>query len=199
MRTRFVLAAAIGTALTLATAALAEEGKAGLDGIKKAVGAAKVTLGQAIETAQKEVAAGKVIEAGLETEDGATFFEVDVLSGDAVKEVKVDAVTRKVLSVKDEKPEAGEAEELAGAKKALDAAKLTFPQAVQAAIKAVKDGKAFKIELEMKDGKPVFEVVLLQGDKAVKATLDAVTGTVTGTADWQPKTGEKDEEHEGKD
>jgi uncharacterized membrane protein YkoI len=46
----------------MATLLEAQEHK-GQQDIKKAIGAAKVTLAQAIDSAQKEVAGGKVIEA----------------------------------------------------------------------------------------------------------------------------------------
>lgn len=186
------------TLAALATLLEAQEHK-GQQDIKKAIGAAKVTLAQAIDAAQKEVAGGKVIEAGLEAEKDATFYEVVVLSGEAVKEVKVDAASGKVLGVKDEKPDPDEEKELAEAKQAVAAAKVTFAQALESAVKEVKDGKAFKIELEMKDGKPTYDVALLQGDKVMKAALDAANGKVLKVEEKQAKhEKEEGEEHEGK-
>lgn len=178
----------------------------GVEDLKKALAAAKVTPAQAVETAQKEVAGGKAIEVDLEVEKDSAFYEVVVLSGDAVKEVKVDTVSGKVLGVKDEKPEADEADELAAAKKALAAAKLTFAQALENAAKEVKDGKAFKAELGMKADQAVYQVVLLQGDKLMQATVDAAGGKVLNIAERRPKAERKekeeeeeneDEEHEG--
>ena len=187
------------TLAAMATLLEAQEHK-GQQDIKKAIGAAKVTLAQAIDSAQKEVAGGKVIEAGLEAEKDAAFYEVVVLSGEAVKEVEVDAASGKVLGVKDEKPDPEEEKELAEAKQAVAAAKVTFAQALETAAKEVKDGKAFKIELEMKDGKPTYDVALLQGDKVMKAALDAATGKVLKLEERQAKhEKEEGEEHAGKD
>ena len=192
MKTGMALKVLAGLALAAtATLAIAQEHR-GLEAVKKAVATAKITLVQAIETAQKEIAGGKVIEAGLEAEKDATFYEVVVLSGDAVKEAKIDAASGKVLGVKEEQPEKDEEKELAESKQALVAAKLTFAQALEAAGKEVKDGKAFKIELEMKAGQPTYEVVLLQGDKAMKTALDAASGKVLKTAEWQAKGEKKD-------
>ncbi len=176
MKTSMALNVLAGLALAAtATLARAEEHR-GLEGIRQAMGAAKITLAQAIETAQKEVAGGKVVEAGLEAEKDAVYYEVGVLGGEAIKEVKVDAATGKVLGAKDEEADQDEAKELAEAKQALGEAKLNFAQALESAGKEIKDGKPFKIELEMKDGKPVYDVVLLQGEKAMKVVLDAVSG-----------------------
>jgi len=155
-------------------ASAAEQG--GHADLKQAVGAAKTTLAQAIAAAEKEVSGGKVLEAGLEIEKDATFFEVVVLSGEAVKEVKVDAASGKVLGVKEEKPEEDEVEELAAVKKALGTVKVSFSLALEAAAKEVKDGKAFAVELEVEDGKPEYEVKLLQGEKVLKVAVDAASG-----------------------
>jgi uncharacterized membrane protein YkoI len=173
------------TLLALTIPASAAEGPE-LQALKKAVAAAKVGLTEAIETAQKAVPGGKVIEAGLEVEQDQTFYEVIVLSGDAVKEVKVDAAAGKVLGIKDEQPEADEEKELAEARQALAAAKVNFAQALSSAGKEVPDGKPFKFELELKDGKPTYEVVLLAGDKVMKVALDAVTGKVAKVAEKKP-------------
>ena len=199
MQTGTALKVLVGfTVAAMATLVEAQEHK-GQQDIKKAVGAAKVTLAQAIDLAQKEVAGGKVIEAGLEAEKDATIYEVLVLSGEAVKEVEVDAASGKVLGVKDEKPDPDEENELAEAKPAIAAAKVTFAQALETAAKEVKDGKAFKIELEMKDGKPTYDVALLQGDKVMKAALNAADGTVLKVEE-RPAKHEKEEgeEHESK-
>jgi len=192
MRTGMMARLAAGLILVAAAALASAEEHRGADAIKKAAAGAKISLAQAIETAQKEVTGGKVIEAGLETEKDATFYEVVVLSGDAVKEVKVDAASGKVLGVKDEKPDKDEEKELAEAKHALGAAKLTFAQALDAAAKEVKDGKAFKVELEMKGDQAVYEVVLLQGEKAMKVSLDAGSGKVAKVE--EKKYGEKKED-----
>lgn len=198
MRTSTVRKVVAGVALAAMTSLAGAQEHRGLESVKREVATAKITLAQAIETAQKEVAGGKVIEAGLEAEKDAAFYEVVVLSGDALKEVKIDAASRKVLGIKEEKPEKDEEKELAESKQALSAAKLTFVQALEKAGKEVKDGKAFKIELEMKGGQATYEVVLLQGDKVMKTALDAASGKVLKTAEWQAK-GEKKEQEEEED
>ncbi len=189
----------------LASAALScAEGQGGVEALRKAVTAAKVSIAQAVEAAQKEVAGGKVVEVGLEIEKEAAFFEVVVLSGEAVKEVKVDLATGKVLAVTEEKVDEHEAKELAEVKQAQAAAKVTLPQAAAAAEQEVRDGKAIAVELELKDGKPMYEVVLLQGDKVMKAAVDAATGKVGKVEAAKEKQhkdqkAEADEDEEGED
>jgi uncharacterized membrane protein YkoI len=138
----------------------------------------KTSLVQAIEAAQKEVPGGKVIEAGRETEKDAVLYEVVMLSGEVVKEIQIDAATGKVLRVKDEKADADEAEELAEIKQALGAVKISLTQALEAAAREVKDAKVVSVELGLEDGKPVYEVELLQGDKRMEILVDAVGGKV---------------------
>ena len=183
----------IGIILIAGTSLAVAEGP-GFEQMKKAVVGAKITLAPAIESAQKEVAGGKIVEAGLEVEKDAAFFEVVVLSCEVVKEVKVDAATGKVLGVKDEKPDEDEAKELVETKQALAAAKLSFAQALEQAGIEVKDGKAFKVELELKGGQPIYEVVLLRGDKVMKAAVDAASGKIAKVED--KKRGEQKEDDE---
>ena len=161
----------------------------GFEAVKKALAATKITATQAIEAAQKEMAGGKATEAALETEKDTIFFEVNVLLGDVVKEVRIDAFTGKLLGVKDEAAEEAEPEEAGELKEALGAAKLSFAQAIEAAEKEVKDGKTFKTELEMKDNQPRYKIVLVGSDSLWAATVDGVSGKILSSR----KIGEKRE------
>lgn len=65
---------------------------------------AKITLSQAIAAALKEVPGGKAFEAEAEREDdNKLVFEIELISGDKVMEVEIDAMTGKVLEVEEEK------------------------------------------------------------------------------------------------
>jgi uncharacterized membrane protein YkoI len=59
---------------------------------------AKVTLGQAISTAETETGA-KAVESGLENHDGAMVYTIKVAKGDTVQTVLVDPNTGKVTKV----------------------------------------------------------------------------------------------------
>ncbi|HVP13229.1 MAG TPA: PepSY domain-containing protein [Phycisphaerae bacterium] len=159
-------------------------------GVIIGLAAMKITVIQAIDAAQKEVAGGKATEAALETEKESIFFAVNILLGDAVKEVKVDAVSGKVLGVKDEAPEEAEPEEAGELKQAHSMAKITFAQAIEAAEKEIKDGKVFKIELELKGKEARYKAVLIAADTLWVAAVDAAGGKVL----FSRKVGEKREE-----
>jgi uncharacterized membrane protein YkoI len=60
--------------------------------------AAKVTLTDAIATAEKE-AGGKAIEAGMDDQDGTVFIAVSVAQGEKVQKVLIDPQTGKVVKV----------------------------------------------------------------------------------------------------
>lgn len=64
-----------------------------------ALQSAKISLTDAIATAQKEVADGKVIDAGLENENGTMSYAVEIEKNGTVQKVQVDLQTGKVLKV----------------------------------------------------------------------------------------------------
>jgi uncharacterized membrane protein YkoI len=82
-----------------------EDSKADADEIadaKKLLGASKTTFAQAIATALDKVKDGKPFEVELDSEDGKTIIEVELLSGNKIMQVEIDAVTGKVLEVEEE-------------------------------------------------------------------------------------------------
>jgi uncharacterized membrane protein YkoI len=71
---------------------------------------ARVTLVQAVGTAEKHVG-GRATQAELETEKGQTAYEVEVVAANrTVHDVKIDAVSGKVLSSTIDKADAEGAE-----------------------------------------------------------------------------------------
>jgi len=146
-----------------------------------ALGKAKLTMEQAVAAALKEVPGGKAVEAELELESDNVVWEVEVVSGRKHMEVKLDAISGKVKEVeeegkegeKDEDEDEDEQAETDAAK-----AKITLSQAIATALKEVPGGKAFEAETEREDGKLVFEIELLSGDKVMEVEIDAMTGKV---------------------
>lgn len=180
MKTKITLALLVG----LLTAARAEDARAtdGRAQLKKAMGEAKIGLAQAIETAQKEVAGGKVIEAGLEWVKSPAYYEVGVLVDGKKKAVKVDAATGKVMGVETEEGDDDD-DEMPEKTKALGAAKLTLQAAIEAGQKDAKGGKPIGAELGMDDGQARIEVEFLTGDKIIKTSVDAINGKVVEVED----------------
>lgn len=88
---------------------LAAANKLGFDKDVAAMLQAKVTLAEAIATAEKE-AGGKAINAGVDNENGTIFIGVAVAKGEKVQKVLIDPQTGKVVKItaKDEDGENGE-------------------------------------------------------------------------------------------
>lgn len=63
---------------------------------------AKITLGQALAAALEKVPGGKAFEAAAERDGDKLVFEIELLAGDQVTEVEVDAATGKVLKIEQE-------------------------------------------------------------------------------------------------
>ena len=93
MKSKLNLAAAV-VALSLPTAgaAFAE------DSDELAIATAKISLTEAVTAAEQHLG-GKAASAELKHEDGKLVFEVDVVNGQEVKDVVIDAATGEVLAV----------------------------------------------------------------------------------------------------
>ena len=70
---------------------------------KKVLASSKITFAQAIATAKGKVEGGKPFECEMELEDGKSIIEVELLAGKKVMKVEIDAISGKVLEVKEEK------------------------------------------------------------------------------------------------
>jgi len=95
-------------ALLMALAALSAIGLGGayaartVDNDARTVETAKISLAQAAIAAEQH-GGGRACRAELETSHGLSVFEVEVVNGKSVRDVKVDATTGKVLAaVEDE-------------------------------------------------------------------------------------------------
>jgi uncharacterized membrane protein YkoI len=151
------------------------------EALMKATADAKVTLNQAIETAEKDVPGGKVTEAKLKAHADPIFYRVELMVGDTFKEVRVDALNGKILGTENVKMDQKEKTELADFKKALGEVKTTYTQAIENAEKERKGSKVIGIELMTGKGNNGYEVHLLQGDKCFLAEIDGTNGKVART------------------
>lgn len=70
---------------------------------KKVLAVSKITFAQAIATAKGKVEGGKPFECEMEFEDGKSIIKVELLAGIKVMKVEIDAISGKVLEVKEEK------------------------------------------------------------------------------------------------
>lgn len=96
MKTNKAIIAATLLALGAGTAAYA---KGGSNDAVADLARARITLAQAVAAAEQH-AGGKATKAELEHRKGKTAFEVEVVKGNAVSNVIVDAADGKVLATK---------------------------------------------------------------------------------------------------
>lgn len=103
---KLALPFAIAAALATGGVALAQP-KSGENDAVTDLAKARISLVQAIGTAERH-AGGRATGAELGSEDGVTAFEVEVVAANrSVHEVKVDATSGKILSMKADGPDNG--------------------------------------------------------------------------------------------
>ncbi len=139
---------------------------------KKVMSDAKISLADALATAQKKVPDGKPLVARAEVEKNQSRFGFYFLVGAGVKEVEVDVVTGEVVKFEDKKNYEKDTK-LANARKAVEGAKVSFPQALEIARGKVKEGKPFEVEMEFDGDRAIVEVEFLEGDMITKVRIDA--------------------------
>lgn len=128
------------------------------------------SLADAIITAEKR-ANGFATEAELEIENGKAVYEIETVSKFGSFEAKIDADTGIVLEVK---PEDSIDIQLA----VIEALPLSVQNAIKAA-EADTDAKAMEAELDIENGRLVFEVKLASSDgQTTYAIVDAHTAEV---------------------
>src|SRR5207247_689758 len=70
---------------------------------KEVLGVSKIAFAQAITTAKAQVSDGKPFEISLQAEKDKSIIDVELLSGNKVMVVEIDAISGKVLSTHEEK------------------------------------------------------------------------------------------------
>lgn len=169
-----------GTVLWLAMLVTAVPGRADDDDrddveeLKKALAVSKVTLTEAIRIAEREVAGGQALEVDIEWKRGVPRIEVELVAGDVWKDVYIHGVTGRVIRTEEDRPnEADDQAELRRDKEALAAAKRSFTEAMDEAVKKEPGGRVVKIELRSRNGRPEYKVKLLSGERLVTIRIDA--------------------------
>jgi uncharacterized membrane protein YkoI len=167
-------ATCVAISLAAVSVAAADDNNEDVREMQRATARAKISLAQAIEIAQREVPGGKPLEVELEWKRGGPRIEVELVAGELWKDVLIDAISGKVVTVLDETPDdADDREELRRDQDRVAAATRTFADALEAAQKETEGSKPVEIELTTTGGKPNFEVKLLLGDRLVKRQVAA--------------------------
>lgn len=139
--------------------------------------AARISLLQAIETAQKEIQGGAPFKAVAEEEDETHLFEVYFLKGGKVIEVAVDVTNGSVVETEEEEEELDE-QTLMEVRQAVEMSMTKLPKAITIAQQRVRNSKPFELEVELENGKPVIEVELLAGQQIMSVEIDGTNGKV---------------------
>jgi hypothetical protein len=138
--------------------------------LARSLQSAKATLEAGLKASERE---GKPISGKFEIEDGKLQLSVYTAKGDDFSEEVLDPATGAI--VKAEKiTDADDLKEAKAQSAAMTKATQSLLTATEAAVKANAGSRAVSVEPEMKDGRPVAEVTLLQGStfKKVNSKLD---------------------------
>lgn len=139
--------------------------------VRAAMDAARLSLADAIGAAQREVR-GQLVEAELKLRSGQPVYDLEFVEKGREIELRVDARSGEILKLEDE--EEDDAREL---ERMLASAKMTLPEAVVAAQREVKDGRAFDAEVSTNGGVR-FEIKIMAGPRWVEVMLEGSTGKV---------------------
>lgn len=111
MNRRTSIVAVITAASIAAAGGLVYASQTGMNDATTALAKANISLEQAIAAAQQHQGGGKATKAELESEKGATFYEVEVVSNNQVFDIKIDAINGTVLSSKLDKQDSEESDD----------------------------------------------------------------------------------------
>jgi len=165
----YVVAVTVGTLAATGVASAAESADKEHAELAKALRAAKVSLRSGLSAA---ATLGKPISAKFEVEDGKLLLSVYTEKDGKFSEVVVDDVTGKVAKSEP----ITEGEHLAAAKvetEAMAKSRVKLADAVGKAEAASKGFRAVSVVPSLKDGHPVAEVLLFNGEwKTVVEALD---------------------------
>jgi uncharacterized membrane protein YkoI len=139
---------------------------------KQVLDVAKFDLNKALDMAQKKVLDGKPLAVRTEVQQGEPRFGVYFLDGDKIREVELNAVSGEMAKNKELEKFKGQTP--AEIRKMLDNEKVSLKDAIARSTTEVKNGKPFEAELELKSGKPVVEVEILDAGKITRVRIDPV-------------------------
>ena len=134
----------------------------------------KIDMTTANETALKTAKSGKVISSELEAKRSTPVYEIKILDGETEKEYQVNANTGKIektttQNISDDNDELALSD--------LET-KLSLADALKKVQEKYSSAKIFQVELEMEDGKAVYEIKLTDNNKRIKLVISADDGSI---------------------
>ena len=170
----------LGACLTLALATGVVSTTANADSSEvTAAQAAKLTLKQAIDVASKS-ASGTLVSAEFDDDDDKAqggVYEIEFNTDTTNYEIKVDAITGKVIGTETERLDSGDIADY----KTQQQAKIDIMQGMSIAEKETS-GQVMEIEFkndrDYADHTSYYEVEVLKGNQIIELNVDATTGSV---------------------
>lgn len=127
---------------------------------------------RAIEIA-KGAFAGQVTELELDEDDGRLIYEIELRTGTEKAEIEIDAYTGEILVIEIEndnsnkyKFKSQDDQTVIGAEEAITIAKNKF------------DGRVTELQLDKEDGRLIYEIELISGNKEAELEINAYTGEI---------------------
>lgn len=144
----------------------------------EAIGEGKVSLVDAIATAEATVEGGKAVVAEIQAQKEKTYWGITVLSGNDFTTVRIDPVNGKIVSDETKGPKRNR-KKYEAAREAFNASTISLTEAIKAATAEHPDAKPYDARFTgRKSGESFFAVRALEGDKLYYATVDPKTGEV---------------------
>ncbi len=163
---KLLTGAAMLTGLTMAPLALAAS-----DADMKGVQAAKISLAQAIQSAQK-AGNGKAIYGKYDTRDGVGNYEVVVIAGGKDETLRVDPTTGEAVKAKQDDADKTDKNGVA----TIQAAQVTLAEAINTAEQ--QGGRALTAELDTKKNTTAYEIDVANGDHTDTVWVDVNSGQI---------------------
>lgn len=164
------LAVAIAISGSAVMSARAEDSEKNLPALAAALKDVKVSLGDGLTASERE---GKPVSAKFEIDDGKLQFSVYTMMADGFTEVAIDPKTGAIAKA-EKITDAEDLEAAAAQKAAMEKATISLLAATQKAVVANVGYQAVSITPEMKEGHPIADITLLQGEtvKDITEKLD---------------------------
>ncbi len=162
-----------GATATASTTAPTQPSGTSTDALLRSV---TVTPEQAAAVALATVPSSRVVGIELDREQSRVVWDVDVVAGDATREVLVDATRSRVLANR----VTDRGDDAADDHRHLHAAEVDHAAALRAALAEVPGGRVVELDLDEDDGAVRWHIEVLGTNHAKhEVTIDAGTGAVT--------------------
>lgn len=144
--------------------------------------AAKITEANAKEIALTTVGGGTVTKCGIENQNGNSVYDITVIYGDKKYEMNINTKTGELTNytIQAIKPNGGSASSSSSSDGAQTSSKsITAAEAKQIALAKSGGGTVTKCESDYENGRSVYDITVLYGNKRYEMDVDKATGAVS--------------------